>query len=74
MARSVGGRAAAAAFCCLHARFTATAVGLAVAEGRFSLDDPVLAFFPEEAPVPNGFLPRLRVRHLPSMKVDRCNN
>ena len=32
----------------LSKSFTATAVGLAVAEGRFSIDDPVLAFFPEE--------------------------
>jgi hypothetical protein len=30
--------------------WTATAVGLAVAEGRFSLSDPVISFFPEECP------------------------
>src|SRR5215213_7827926 len=32
----------------LSKSFTSTAVGLAVAEGHFSLDDPVLSFFPEE--------------------------
>ena len=32
----------------LSKSFTSTAVGLAVAEGRFSIDDPLLAFFPEE--------------------------
>ena len=51
----------------LSKSFTSTAVGLAVAEGRFSIDDPVLAFFPEETPEANDFLPGLRVRHLLSM-------
>ena len=30
--------------------FTSTAVGLAVSEGLLSIDDPVLKFFPDEAP------------------------
>ena len=51
----------------LSKSFTSTAVGLAVAEGRFSIDDPVLAFFPGAAPEANDFLSRLRVRHLLSM-------
>ena len=34
----------------LSKSFTSTAVGLAVAEGRLSVDDPVLSFFPEDAP------------------------
>jgi CubicO group peptidase (beta-lactamase class C family) len=51
----------------LSKSFTSTAVGLAVAEGLFSPDDPVLAFFPEVVPDANGYLPRLRVRHLLSM-------
>ena len=34
----------------LSKSFTSTAVGLAVAEGKLSVDDPVLKFFPEEAP------------------------
>ena len=34
----------------LSKSFNSTAVGLAVAEGKLSLDDPVLKFFPELAP------------------------
>jgi len=34
----------------LSKSFTSTAVGLAIAEGKRSLDDPVLKFFPEDAP------------------------
>ena len=34
----------------LSKSFTSTAVGLAVAEGKLSLDDPVLKFFPNDAP------------------------
>src|SRR5262245_33909355 len=34
----------------LSKSFTSTAVGLAIAEGKISIDDEVLKFFPEEAP------------------------
>src|SRR3954470_21845600 len=34
----------------LSKSFTSTAVGIAVAEGRFSIDDKVLSFFPDDAP------------------------
>jgi CubicO group peptidase (beta-lactamase class C family) len=34
----------------LSKSFASTAVGLAVAEGKLSIDDPVLKFFPDEAP------------------------
>jgi CubicO group peptidase (beta-lactamase class C family) len=34
----------------LSKSFTSTAVGLAVAEGKLSIDDEVLKFFPEDAP------------------------
>ena len=34
----------------LSKSFNCTAVGLAIAEGKLSLDDPVLKFFPGEAP------------------------
>ncbi|MCC6612397.1 MAG: serine hydrolase [Anaerolineae bacterium] len=52
----------------LSKSFTSTAVGLALAEGRFSIDDPVLAFFPQDAPTePNDMLAAMRVRHLLSM-------
>ena len=48
--------------------FTSTAVGLAIAEGKLSLDDPVLKFFPDVAPgEPDKLLKGLRVRDLLSM-------
>ncbi len=52
----------------LSKSFTSTAVGLAVAEGYFSIDDPVLSFFPDEATTTgNAYLAAMRVRHLLSM-------
>src|SRR5258705_4559133 len=48
--------------------FTSTAVGLAVAEGYFSIDDPVLSFFPDEMPTEaSDLLAAMRVRHLLTM-------
>jgi CubicO group peptidase (beta-lactamase class C family) len=50
--------------------FTSAAVGLALAEGRFSIDDPVLSFFPDETPADvSEFLAALRVRHLLTMST-----
>lgn len=52
----------------LSKSFTSTAVGLAVAEGKLSVDDPVLKFFPEEAPAqPSDKLKAMRVRDLLTM-------
>ncbi len=49
----------------LSKSFTSTAVGLAIAEGKLSLDDEVLKFFPEEAPAdPSNNLRAMRVRDL----------
>ncbi len=49
----------------LSKSFTSTAVGMAVAEGRLSIDDPVLKFFPEDAPgSPGANLRSMRVRDL----------
>jgi CubicO group peptidase (beta-lactamase class C family) len=49
----------------LSKSFTSTAVGLAVAEGKLSLDDEVLKFFPEETPAePPPNLRAMRVRDL----------
>jgi CubicO group peptidase (beta-lactamase class C family) len=49
----------------LSKSFTSTAVGLAVAEGKLSLDDEVLKFFPDEAPAePSQNLRSMRVRDL----------
>ncbi len=50
--------------------FTSTAIGMAVAEGRLTVDDLVLSFFPEEAPAdPDINLRIMRVRHLLSMST-----
>jgi CubicO group peptidase (beta-lactamase class C family) len=54
----------------LSKSFTSTAVGLAIAEGKFSLDDTVLKFFPEEAPAdPSVNLKAMRVRDLLRMNT-----
>lgn len=52
----------------LSKSFTSTAVGIAIGEGRLSLDDTVLSFFPEHAPPnPSDFLMSMRVRDLLTM-------
>ena len=49
----------------LSKSFTSTAIGLAAAEGKLSIDDPVLKFFPDEAPAqPSANLRAMRVRDL----------
>jgi CubicO group peptidase (beta-lactamase class C family) len=49
----------------LSKSFTSTAVGLAVAEGKMTIDDPVLPYFPEDAPAdPSDNLKAMRVRDL----------
>lgn len=54
----------------LSKSFTSTAVGLAVAEGKLSIDDPVLKFFPEDAPAePSNNLKQMRVRDLLTMST-----
>lgn len=54
----------------LSKSFTSTAVGLAVAEGKLSVDDPVLKFFPEEAPdAPSDNLKAMRVSDLLRMST-----
>jgi CubicO group peptidase (beta-lactamase class C family) len=52
----------------LSKSFTSTAVGLAIAEGKLALDDPVLKFFPDDAPPdPSDNLRAMRVRDLLTM-------
>lgn len=49
----------------LSKSFTSTAIGLAASEGRLSLDDAVISYFPEDVPgeiEPNLVL--MRIRHL----------
>jgi CubicO group peptidase (beta-lactamase class C family) len=54
----------------LSKSFTSTAVGLAVAEGKLTIDDPVLKFFPDEAPAePSANLRAMRVRDLLTMST-----
>jgi CubicO group peptidase (beta-lactamase class C family) len=52
----------------LSKSFNSTAVGLAIAEGKLSLDDPVLKFFPNDAPAePSENLKAMKVRDLLTM-------
>src|SRR3954470_10159745 len=54
----------------LSKSFTSSAIGLAVAEGRLSVDDLVLPFFPEDAPAnPSAHLAAMRVHDLLSMST-----
>jgi CubicO group peptidase (beta-lactamase class C family) len=54
----------------LSKSFTSTAVGLAIADGKLSLDDEVLKFFPDEAPAqPSTNLRAMRVRDLLRMST-----
>ena len=54
----------------LSKSFNSTAVGLAVAEGKLSVDDPVLKFFPDDAPAePSKNLKAMRVRDLLTMNT-----
>lgn len=54
----------------LSKSFTSTAVGLAVAEGCFSLDDKVVSFFPDDVPAKvSKNLAAMKVRHLLSMST-----
>jgi len=59
----------------LSKSFTSTAVGLAIAEGKLSLDDPVISFFPEDAPTdPSPYLKAMRVRDLLIMSSGHNSN
>jgi len=50
--------------------FTSTAVGCAVAEGLLKVDDPVIAFFPQDLPEKvSSNLAALRVEHLLTMSA-----
>jgi CubicO group peptidase (beta-lactamase class C family) len=55
--------------------FTATAVGLAAAEGLLSVEDPVLSFFPDKAPAkPDKNLKAMRLKHLLSMSTGHAED
>ena len=54
----------------LSKSFTSTGIGLAVAEGLLTVNDPVLKFFPDDAPAnPSKNLKAMRVQHLLSMNT-----
>jgi CubicO group peptidase (beta-lactamase class C family) len=54
----------------LSKSFTSTAVGLAIEEGKLSIDDEVLKFFPEDAPAsPSAHLKSMRVSDLLRMST-----
>src|SRR6267142_1410306 len=54
----------------LSKSFTSTAVGLAISEGKLSLDDEVLKFFPDDAPSePSSNLKAMRVSDLLRMST-----
>src|SRR5579859_4673337 len=55
--------------------FTSTAIGLAVAEGRLSIDDPILSFFLEDRPSEvSDFLAAMTVRHLLTMTTGHTDD
>jgi CubicO group peptidase (beta-lactamase class C family) len=55
--------------------FTSTAIGLAIAEGRLSLDDPVISFFPSYVtPEIRDNMGTLLVRHLLSMSTGHAED
>src|SRR6476660_18746 len=54
----------------LSKSFTSTAVGLAAAEGKLSIDDPVLKFLPDDAPAdPGANLKAMRLSDLLRMST-----
>jgi CubicO group peptidase (beta-lactamase class C family) len=54
----------------LSKSFTSTAVGMAIAEGKFSIDDEVVKFFPEDVPADaSANLKAMRVRDLLRMNT-----
>ena len=54
----------------LSKSFTSTAVGLAAADGKLSIDDPVLKFFPDDAPAePSANLKAMRLSDLLRMST-----
>lgn len=59
----------------LSKSFTSSAIGLLIAEGKVSLDDPVLSFFPAEAPPnPGENLRAMQVRHLLAMSTGHTSD
>lgn len=63
------------ALCSLTKSFTSTGIGLAVMEGRLSVDDPVISFFPDDLPAEiSENLASMRIRHLLSMSTGHAED
>jgi CubicO group peptidase (beta-lactamase class C family) len=59
----------------LSKSFTGTAIGLAVSEGLFTVDDPVIKFFPDILPDQiSDNLAALKIKHLLSMSVGHAKD
>src|SRR5512133_777663 len=59
----------------LSKSFTSTAIGLAVAEGRLTVNDPVISFFPEDTPADvSDNLRAMRVKQLLSMSTGHAED
>lgn len=59
----------------LSKSFTSTAVGLAISEGKLSLDDLVISFFPDDVPKNPGYqLTAMRVRDLLTMSTGHVSD
>ena len=59
----------------LSKSFTSTAIGLAVTEGRLTVHDPVLSFFPDQKPdTVSENLAALQVKHLLTMSVGHAED
>ncbi len=59
----------------LSKSFTSTAIGLAVSEGKLSVDDKVISFFPDKLPPEvSQNLADMRVRHLLSMSTGHAKD
>jgi hypothetical protein len=54
----------------LSKSFTSTAIGFLVKEGKITVEDPVIKFFPEETPTsPSDYLKSMKVKHLLTMNT-----
>ena len=62
-------------FFSLSKSFTSTGIGLAVAEGLLTVEDPVLSFFPDDGPAnPSEYLTAMRVKHLLTMNTGHAED
>jgi hypothetical protein len=59
----------------LSKSFTSTAIGMLVTEGKLTVNDKVLSFFPKEAPAsPDANLQKMQVKHLLTMNTGHAED